>query len=74
MGEWTIFTIATTVVGEMHTSGRAFRRGIMREIAGFGAVGTGSLGEWPTEGNLIRVMLIRASEASGAAAYIRKRT
>ena len=46
----------------------------MREIAGFGAVGTGSLGERPTEGDLIRIMLIRTSEASGAAAYMRKKT
>jgi len=68
MGEWTIFTIAATVVGEVHTSRRAFRSRVMREVAGFGAVGTSSLGERPTEGNLIRVMLIRASEASAAAA------
>jgi len=40
----------------------------MREIAGFGAVGASSLGERPAEGNLIRVVLIRASEASAAAA------
>ena len=46
----------------------------MGKIAGFGVVGTGSLGEWPTEGDLIRVMLIRASKASGAAPYMTKRT
>ena len=46
----------------------------MREIAGFRLVGTGSLGEWPTEGDLIRVMLIRTSEAPGAAAYVTKET
>ena len=68
MREWAIFTIATTVVGEMHASRRAFRSRVVREIAVFGAVGTGSLGEWPTEGDLIRVMLIRTSEASAAAA------
>ena len=74
MGEWTIFTSTTTVVGEMHASGRAFSCRFVRKIAGFGAVGTGSLGEWPTEGDLIRVVLIRASEASGAAAYVTKGT
>jgi hypothetical protein len=68
MGEWTIFTIATTIVGKMHASRRAFRSWIMGEIAGFGAIGASSLGERPTEGDLIRVMLIRASEASAAAA------
>jgi hypothetical protein len=40
----------------------------MRKIAGFGTVWTSPLGERPTEGDLIRVMLIRASEASAAAA------
>jgi hypothetical protein len=40
----------------------------MREVASFYAVGTGSLGERPTEGDLIRVVLIRAGEASAAAA------
>jgi len=68
MGEWTIFTIATTVVGEMHASRRALRRRVMREIASFGAVWTGSLGEWPTEGGLIRVMLMGANETLGATA------
>ena len=68
MGEWTIFTIATAVVCEVHTSGRAFRSWVMRKVAGFGAVWASSLGERPTEGDLIRVMLIRTSEASAATA------
>ena len=67
MGEWTIFTIATTVVGEMYASGSAFRSWVMGKIAGLGAIWTGSLGERPTEGDLIRVMLIRTSEPSTAA-------
>jgi len=67
MGEWAIFTIATAVVCEMYASGRAFRSRVMREIARFGAVWTSSLGERPTEGDLIRVMLISTSEASAAA-------
>ena len=67
MGEWAIFTIATAVICEVHAGGRALRSRVMREIARFGAVWTSSLGERPTEGDLIRVMLIRASEASAAA-------
>ena len=68
MGEWAIFTIAATIVGEVHASRRAFRSRVMREVASFGAVGTGSLGERPTKGDFIRVVLIRAGEASAAAA------
>ena len=68
MGERAIFTIATAVIGKVHASRRAFRSRIVGEIAGFGTVRTSSLGEGPTEGNLIRVVLIRTSEASTAAA------
>lgn len=68
MGEWTMFTIATTVIREVHTSRRAFRSRVMGEITSLGAVGTSSLCKWPTEGDLIRVMLIRTSETPAAAA------
>ena len=68
MGEWTIFAAATAVVGEMHAGRRTFRSRLVRKVTGFGAVGTGSLGERPTEGDLIRIMLIRTSKASAAAA------
>lgn len=63
-----MFTIATTVVREVHTSRRAFRGRVMGEITRFGSVGTSSLGKWPTQGDLIRVMLIRTSETPAAAA------
>ena len=68
MGEWTIFATAAAVIGEVHASRRAFSGRLMGKVARFGAVGTSSLGERPTEGDLIRVMLIRTSKASAAAA------
>ena len=74
MGEWTISTTATSVVGEMHADRRAFRGRVMREVADFGAVGTGSLGEWPAEGDLISLVLIWTSEAPGATTYTTKGT
>ena len=67
MGEWTIFAAATTVVGEVHAGRRAFRSRLVRKVTGFGAIGTGSLGKGPTEGDLVRVVLIRTSESSAAA-------
>lgn len=68
MGERTLFTTAATVIGEVHASRRAFGGRLMGKVASFGAVRTSSLGERPAEGNLIRVMLIRTSKASAAAA------
>ena len=68
MGERTIFAAAAAVVGEVHAGRCAFRSRLVRKVTGFGAVRTGSLGEWPTEGDLVGVMLIRTSETSAAAA------
>lgn len=66
MWEWTVIAVAASVVGKMYTKRRALRCWIMRQLAVVGVVGTVALQEVPTDGDLGRVMLIHACQATTA--------
>lgn len=68
MREETPASCATALVEKMNTERRAFRCGIMRELASFGSLGTRVLKKVPADGNLGWVMLVHAGESAIAGA------
>ena len=57
---------APSVVGKVHAEWRALRSGIVGEIAAVSSVGTLALKKVPADGDLGRVVLIHACEATRA--------
>jgi hypothetical protein len=64
--EVTIFPSASSVVGKMHAERRPFRGRVMREVTGFSRAGAVAMQKVPADGNLVRVMLVHASQTTAA--------
>lgn len=64
--EWTVITVAASIISKMYTERRALRRWVMRQLAVVGVVRTVALQEGPTDSNLRRIMLIHACQATTA--------
>lgn len=59
---------APSVVGKVDTEWRPFQSWVVGKVACFSGVGTVAVQEVPTDRNLVRVMLIHASESTATSA------